>query len=104
MLWPMFPRPSRPARLQLRLAAALAPLLLGAAWPGAAQAPAAPPDFYAVVALAGFEAPIEIRQSGLKRRVDVATGGIVQTYVSDRTRGALIVMTAAGRRRVALVF
>lgn len=79
-------------------------LALATAWPGAAQAPAPPPDFYAVVALAGFERPLEIRQSGLRRRVDVATDAIVQSFVSDRMRGALIVMTAAGRRRVALVF
>ena len=74
------------------------------AMPGQAQAPRLPPEFHARVFMAGFEQPLDVRQSGLKRRVDVATGGVVQTFISDRTRGALVVMTAAGRRRVAFLF
>jgi hypothetical protein len=74
--------------------------------PAFAQAPARPPapDFYATVALAGFEHAVEVRQSATKRRVDVATGGVVQTFLTDRARGALVVMTAAGPRRVAFFF
>lgn len=86
---------------RLVLFALLAGLL---AAPSAAQAPRMAPDFYATVAVAGFERPVEVRQSGLKRRVDVATGGLVQSYITDRTRGALIVLSAAGRRRIAFVF
>jgi len=92
-------RPSSPIRA-LAAAAALACV----AAPGQAQAPRATPEFHARVFQAGFEQPLEVRQAGLKRRVDVATGGIVQSFISDRTRGALVVMTAAGRRRVAFLF
>lgn len=62
------------------------------------------PDFHVTARLAGFEQPIEIRQSGLRRRVDVATDAVVQSYISDRSRGVFVVLTAAGRRRLALVF
>jgi hypothetical protein len=96
-----FPSSRRP--LLLRSLAAAAALAVLAA-PGQAQAPKSPPDFHATVALAGFEQPVEIRQSGLRRRVEVATGAVVQSFISDRTRGALIVMTAAGRRRLAFFF
>lgn len=72
--------------------------------PGQAQAPRAPLEFYATIAVAGFEQPVEVRQSGLKRRLDVATGAVVQSFITDRTRGITIVMSAAGRRRLALVF
>jgi hypothetical protein len=77
--------------------------------PGLAQAPVTggprlEPDFYAVIGVAGFERPVEVRQSGAKRREDVATGGVVQTFLTDRARGALVVMTAAGQRRVAFFF
>lgn len=78
--------------------------MLAAAAPGVAQSPAPSPEFAASVLVAGFERPVEVRQSGLKRRVDVATAGVVQTFVADRARGSLTVMTAAGRRRVAFVF
>lgn len=95
----------RPSSL-FRVAAAVALALLAA--PAQAQvAPQTPPpapDFYATVFVAGFERPLEVRQSGLKRRVDVASGAVVQTFVTDRGRRALIVMTAAGRRRLAFVF
>ncbi|HWE46184.1 MAG TPA: hypothetical protein VG407_09150 [Caulobacteraceae bacterium] len=79
------------------------------ALPSLAQAPVTggprlEPDFYAVIGVAGFERPVEVRQSGAKRREDVATGGVVQTFLTDRTRGALVVMTAAGQRRVAFFF
>ncbi|HYE42248.1 MAG TPA: hypothetical protein VEA15_02550 [Caulobacteraceae bacterium] len=93
---------SRPSSLIRAVAVALAVALVAA--PTVAQAPRVPPDFHARVFLAGFERQIEVRQSGLKRRIDVATGGIVQSFISDRTRGALVVMTAAGRRRVAFLF
>jgi hypothetical protein len=93
---------SLPSRLSGLIATLVGVLAVAA--PGAAQAPAFAPDFYATVAVAGFEHPVEVRQSGLKRRVDVASGALVQSYITDRTRGALIVLTAAGRRRLAFVF
>ncbi|MBS0296010.1 MAG: hypothetical protein JSR45_06825 [Proteobacteria bacterium] len=96
MLWTMRRFPSR-----LVLFALVAGFL---AAPSAAQAPRMAPDFYATIAVAGFERPVEVRQSGLKRRLDIATGGLVQSYITDRTRGALIVLSAAGRRRIAFVF
>ena len=83
------------------LLAALAAL---AGAPALADPPAPTPDFHAVARLAGFEQPIEIRESGPKRRVDVATDAVVQSYIADRSRGMLLVLTAAGRRRLALVF
>jgi hypothetical protein len=95
----MKPRPSSPI---LALACVLGLAL--AAWPGQAQAPRMPPEFHARVFLAGFPMQLDVRQAGLKRRVDVASGAVVQSFISDRTRGALVVMTAAGRRRVAFLF
>lgn len=92
----------RSRRLLNVFAAALACAALAA--PGQAQAPRMAPDFYMTVAVAGFERPIEVRQSGLKRRTDVATGAVVQTFISDRAKGVLTVMTAAGRRRLATLF
>jgi hypothetical protein len=86
----------------LGLAVAAWALALWAA-PTLAQ-PRVAPDFYAVIGVAGFEHPVEVRQSGPKRREDVATGGIVQTFLTDRATGALVVMTAAGQRRLALFF
>jgi hypothetical protein len=73
---------------------------------GAARAdpPARTPDFHMTARLAGFEQPIEIRVSGQKRRVDIATDAVVQSYIADRSKGVLMVLTAAGRRRIALVF
>lgn len=96
-------RPSSPPNT-IGLALAAAAGLTLAAWPGQAQAPRAPPEFHARVFLAGFQTQLEVRQAGLKRRVDVASGGLVQSFISDRTRGALVVMTAAGRQRVAFLF
>jgi hypothetical protein len=104
MLWAMRGVASRAGR-GIGLAAAFALALIAA--PGAAQVTGAPriePDFYAVIGVAGFERPVEVRQSGPKRREDVATGGVVQTFLTDRQRGALVVMTAAGQRRVAFFF
>lgn len=89
-------------RIKFALSSGLAAVALSA--PGQAQTPPAGPEFYAVIAVAGFERPVEVRVSGPRKRVDVATGGIVQSYLTDRARGSLVVMTAAGRRRVALVF
>ena len=54
--------------------------------------------------MAGFDQPVEVRQSGLRRRVEVAQGALVQTYIVDRVRGSLTVMTAGGPDRVAFVF
>jgi hypothetical protein len=96
-------RPSSPAKnFGIALGAAVG--LVFAAWPGEAQTPRLPPEFHARVFLAGFANQLEVRQAGLRRRVDVASGGIVQSFISDRTRGALVVMTAAGRQRVAFLF
>lgn len=92
----------RPSSLIRAVTAALLLALFAA--PTVAQAPRVPPEFHARIFLAGFERPIEVRQAGLKRRIDVASGGLVQSYISDRTRGALVVMTAAGRKRVAFLF
>jgi len=75
-----------------------------AAVPGRAQTPRVATEFHLSAYVAGFERPMEVRQSGLKRRIDVASGAVVQTFVADRGRGALTVMTAAGRRRLAFVF
>ncbi len=72
--------------------------------PGQAQAPRVSPDYHARVWVAGFDTPVEVRQSGLRRRVEVAQGSLVQTYIVDRVRGALTVMTAGGQSRVAFVF
>jgi hypothetical protein len=92
----------RPSSLIASIAAMVG--LAAAAAPGEAQAPRLPPDFHARVFLAGFGNQLEVRQSGLRRRVDLASGGLVQSFISDRTRGALVVMTAAGRQRVAFLF
>ncbi|CAL4867643.1 hypothetical protein MMA231_01908 [Asticcacaulis sp. MM231] len=61
-------------------------------------------DLYARVKVAGFSAPVDLRQSGQKTRVDVTSGGILQTYIADRDKGVLISMTATGQNRMALVF
>ncbi len=74
------------------------------AFPSIAQTPRLAPDFYATVWVAGFDKLMEVRQSGLKRRVDVASGAVVQSFLTDRTRGLLLVMTAAGKRRLAFAF
>jgi hypothetical protein len=92
--------------MPVRRSSLFAGVLLAAVASAAARADPPPrtPDFHAVARLAGFEQPIEIRQSGLKRRVDVATDAVVQSYIADRGKGMLMVLTAAGRRRLALVF
>jgi hypothetical protein len=36
--------------------------------------------------------------------VDIATGAVVQSWITDRSKGVLIALTAAGPRRLALVF
>ena len=61
-------------------------------------------DLYAKVKVAGFSTPVELRQSGLKTRVDLTAGGALQSYIADREKGVLITMTAAGQNRTALVF
>lgn len=91
------------ARLSSSLPAMLIALCALAA-PGQAQTPRVSPDYHARVWVAGFETPVEIRQSGLRRRIEVAQGGLIQTYIADRVRGSLTVMTAGGQGRVAFVF
>lgn len=83
-------------------AAVLAAGILAA--PGQAQTPRVSPEFHARIWVAGFENPVEVRQSGLRRRIDIAEAGLVQSYIADRTRGSLTVLTAAGGKRLALVF
>ena len=95
MLWPM---PFRRSSLFTGIALAAAVTSAGRADPPRT------PDFHATAHLAGFEHPIEIRQSGARRRVDIATDAVVQSYIADRSKGVLIALTAAGRRRLALVF
>lgn len=91
--------------MPLRWSSLFAGLAVGAVLATAGRAePPRIPDFHAVARLAGIEHPIEIRQSGGRRRVDIATGGLVQSWISDRTKGVLIALTAAGPRRLALVF
>ncbi|ESQ77064.1 hypothetical protein AEYBE204_18455 [Asticcacaulis sp. YBE204] len=62
------------------------------------------PDLYAKIRLAGFENPVELRRSGNKTRIDIVSGGILQTYIADQDRGLLISLVAAGGKRTALVF
>ncbi len=90
------------ARLPSSLAALTGLCVLAA--PGQAQTPRVSPDYHARVWVAGFDQPVEVRQSGLRRRVEVAQGSLVQTYIVDRVRGSLTVMTAGGPDRVAFVF
>lgn len=86
--------------IQRHLAAALS--LIGASLTVAAQAQTT--DMYAHIRVAGFTAPVELRQSGLKMRLDLTSGGALQTYITDREKGVLIALTATGQSRLALVF
>jgi hypothetical protein len=61
-------------------------------------------DLYAHIRVAGFAQPVELRRSGQHIRVDLSAGGVLQTYIADRDKGVLIVMTATGQNRMALVF
>ncbi len=61
-------------------------------------------DFAAFVRLAGFSNLLEIRQSGQKRRIEIATDALVQTFVEDRENGALMVLMGSFGRRLAYVF
>ena len=61
-------------------------------------------DLYARVRVAGFATPVEVRQSGLKTRVDLTAGGVLQSYIADREKGVLVSLTATGQNRIALVF
>lgn len=65
---------------------------------------AAQTDIYARIQVAGFAIPVELRRSGLKTRLDVTSGGIVQSYIADREKGVLIVLTTTAQSRLALVF
>src|SRR5690606_21297691 len=96
MVWPML-------RLASRLLAALVGVGLLAA-PGQAQTPRVSPQFHARIWVAGFDQPLEVRQSGLRRRGGVAAGGVVQSFITDRVQGAPTVMTAAGGGRRGVVF
>lgn len=62
------------------------------------------PDFFARVRMAGFEAPVEVRRTGARLRVDMLSGGVSQTYITDRDKGVLIHLTSAGGKRIALLF
>lgn len=103
MLWPMPFRRSRLFRAIAPIVAGVALTWAGLGGTGRAETPRTP-DFHATARLAGFEHPIEIRQSGGRRRVDLATDAVVQSYIADSKKGVLIALTAAGRRRLALVF
>ncbi len=61
-------------------------------------------DLYAHIQVAGFAQPVELRRSGLHTRIDMSAGGVLQTFIADREKGILIVMTATGQNRLALVF
>ncbi|MGN6210699.1 hypothetical protein [Asticcacaulis sp.] len=61
-------------------------------------------DLYARIKVAGFATPVDIRQSGMKTRVDLTAGGVPQSYIADREKGVLISLTATGQNRLALVF
>jgi hypothetical protein len=65
---------------------------------------AAIPDFAAYARLAGFSNLVEIRSSGKKRRVEVATDALVQTFIEDREKGVLTVLTGSSGRRLAYQF
>ena len=87
----------------------LATVLWAAVTSANAQAVFAPtptdhPDLYAHILVAGFASPVELRQSGAKTRLDVTSGGVLQTFIADRDKGVLITMTATGQSRTALVF
>ncbi|MDV6329385.1 hypothetical protein [Asticcacaulis sp. 201] len=85
--------------------ACLAAIAILAACPAQAQSDiSGHVDLYARVRVAGFALPVDIRQSGARTRVDVNTGGIVQTYIADREKGVLISLLTAGQTRTALVF
>ncbi|MDC7681790.1 hypothetical protein PQU92_00770 [Asticcacaulis sp. BYS171W] len=76
-------------------------LLIGAACAAKAQTV---PDLYAKIRLAGFEAPIELRRSGDKTRIDLNAAGVQQTYIVDQERGILVNLIVTNGRRLALVF
>ena len=61
-------------------------------------------DLYARVKVAGFATPMDIRQSGMKTRVDLTAGGGPQSYIADREKGVLISLTGSAQNRLALVF
>ncbi len=88
------------ARRGLIALAVMAPLLLAAD-----AAPTKPvPDFAAYARLAGYSNMVEIRVSGKKSRVEVATDALVQTFIEDRERGVLTVLTGSFGRRLAYQF
>ncbi|WP_298333309.1 hypothetical protein [Asticcacaulis sp.] len=72
--------------------------------PGARAQVSSEPDFFARVRMAGFEAPVEVRRTGAKMRLDMLSGGVSQTYIADRDKGVLIHLTSAGGKRIALLF
>lgn len=61
-------------------------------------------DFYARIKVAGFTAPVELRQSGQRNRIDLVVGGVTQSYITDRDKGVLIALTTSGTSKLALVF
>lgn len=66
--------------------------------------PSSTTDYVATVRLAGFRDPVTVRHSGGRYRVDLVQGALLQSYISDPTRGTLTVLSAAGTNRLALVF
>lgn len=62
------------------------------------------PDFFARIRMAGFDTPVEVRRTGSRLRVDMLSGGVSQTYITDRDKGVLIHLTSAGGKRIALLF
>jgi len=61
-------------------------------------------DIFVRMRVAGFSMPVELHQSGVRSRIDLSEGGVLQTYIADRDKGILISMTATGQSRIALVF
>ncbi len=84
---------------------ALCALMLGVSLTAASPAPTAPvPDFAAYARLAGFSNLVEIRSSGKKRRVEIATDALVQIFIEDREKGVLTMLTGSFGRRLAYQF
>lgn len=95
--------------LRAQIACLMTGLLLTLAPAAGAQAvggmaPVSHVELSAKVRVAGFAAPVDIRQSGAKTRVDLTASGMLQSYIADREKGVLISLTTTGQSRTALVF
>ena len=62
-----------------------------------------PDQFYAKIRLSGLKYPLEVRQTGPLRRIDLAEGGLVQTYILDQEKGTLLVLSLVGKDRLAFI-